>query len=192
MRVSREQAAENRERIVETAARMFRESGLDSVSVDAIMNAAGLTHGGFYGHFESKEALVEEAVERALERGVRKQSRHTNLGGLVSDYLSERHCADRANGCAITALGSDIARQGKGVRRGLTTHVRAQLDRFTRLLKGGTARSKRRRAIASLAGMVGGLTLARAVDDPALSKEILAATRDAFGRAPRSGSASGA
>jgi TetR/AcrR family transcriptional repressor of nem operon len=192
MRVSREQAAENRERIVETAARMFRENGFDNVSVDAIMNAAGLTHGGFYGHFESKEALVEEAVERALERGVRKQSRHTNLGGLVSDYLSERHCADRANGCAITALGSDIVRQGKGVRCGLTTHVRAQLDRFTRLLKGGTARSKRRRAITSLAGMVGGLTLARAVDDPALSKEILAATRDAFGQVPRSGSASGA
>jgi TetR/AcrR family transcriptional repressor of nem operon len=183
MRVSREKAAENRERIVETAARMFRKDGFDGVGVDAIMNGAGLTHGGFYGHFGSKDDLTAEAVTRALRRGVEKQSRYTNLRDLVAGYLSERHCADRANGCAIAALGADMARQGEGVRRGLTAHVRAQLDRFTRLLRHGTAASRRRRAIIALAGMVGALTLARAVDDPALSKELLATARDAFGSA---------
>jgi TetR/AcrR family transcriptional repressor of nem operon len=76
-----------------------------------------------------------------------------------------------------------MARQGEGVRRGQTAHVRAQLDRFTRLLTNGTAASRRKRTITTLAGMVGALTLARAVDDPALSKEILAAARDAFGGA---------
>ena len=111
MRVSREKAAENRVRIVETASRLFREGGFEGVSVDAIMNAAGLTHGGFYGHFGSKDELAAEAVARALERSVEKQSRHTNLSDLVLEYLSERHCADRANGCAIAALGADIARQ---------------------------------------------------------------------------------
>jgi TetR/AcrR family transcriptional regulator, transcriptional repressor for nem operon len=178
MRVSREKAAENRERIVDTAARMFREHGFDGVGVDALMHGAGLTHGGFYGHFKSKDDLAAAAVTRALERSIERQSRYTNLEDLVSGYLSERHCADRANGCAVAALGADIARQGKGVRRALTAYVRAQLDLFTRLLRGGSAANRRKRAIVTLAGMVGALTLARAVDDPGLSKEILMATRE--------------
>jgi TetR/AcrR family transcriptional regulator, transcriptional repressor for nem operon len=181
MRVSREKAAENRERIVEAASRLFREKGFDGAGVDAIMHAAGLTHGGFYGHFGSKDDLAAEAVTRALARGAEKLGYHTTLGDLVSAYLSEGHCADRANGCAIAALGADMARQNKGVRHGLTAYVRTQLDHFTRLLKYGTAASRRRRAIATFAGMVGALTLARAVDDPALSKEILDAARGAFG-----------
>ena len=185
MRVSREKAAENRERIVETAARMFREEGFDGVGIDAIMSAAGLTHGGFYGHFGSKDDLAAEAVTRALQHGVEKQSRFTNLGDLVSSYLSGRHRADRANGCAIAALGGDIVRQRKGVRSALTASVRGQLDRFSRLLRSGTAASRRRRAITTLAGMVGALTLARAVNDPALSEEILEVARDAFGRRRR-------
>ena len=183
MRVSRDKAAENRERIVDTASRLFREKGFEGVGVDAIMNGAGLTHGGFYGHFGSKDDLAAEAVARALERSVEKQSRYTNLSDLVSEYLSERHCADRANGCTIAALGDEIARQRNGVRRALTEHVRGQLDRFTHLLRNGPAARRRKRAIATLVGMIGALTLARAVDDPALSKEILAVARNAFGEA---------
>jgi TetR/AcrR family transcriptional regulator, transcriptional repressor for nem operon len=182
MRVSREQAAENRKRIVETAARMFREKGFDGVGVDAIMKGAGLTHGGFYGHFRSKDQLAAEAVTRALERSTERQSRFTDLSDVVSDYLSERHRADRANGCAIAALGPEMVRQGEDMRRGVTAHVRAQLNRFSRLLKGGTAASRRKRAIATLAGIIGALMLARAVEDPALSEEILTTARDAFGQ----------
>ena len=114
--------------------------------------------------------------------------RFRDLGDLVSDYLSERHRADRANGCPIAALGADIARQGAGIRHGLTAHLRAQLNRVAQLLRGGTASSRRKRAIATLAGMVGTLTLARAVDDPTLSTEILAAARDTFGRSAVGGS----
>jgi TetR/AcrR family transcriptional regulator, transcriptional repressor for nem operon len=186
MRVSREKAAENRERVVETASRMFREGGFDGVGIDAIMSAAGLTHGGFYGHFSSKNDLAAEAMARALERSLSNQSRYTTLSDLVSAYLSERHCADRANGCAIAALGGDMVRQGKGVRSELTAYVRVRLNHFIGLLRGGTAASRRKRAIATLAGMVGALTLARAVDDPALAAEILAAARDAFGGARQS------
>jgi TetR/AcrR family transcriptional repressor of nem operon len=181
MRVSREKAAENRARIVETAARLFREEGFDGVGLDAIMSAAGLTHGGFYGHFGSKDDLAAEAVTRALQHGIEKQSRYTNLSDLVSGYLSRRHRADRANGCAIAALGGDIVRQGEGVRSVLTTSVRGQLVRISRLLRSGTAASRRRRAITTLAGMVGALTLARAVNDPGLSEEIVEAARDTFG-----------
>jgi TetR/AcrR family transcriptional repressor of nem operon len=181
MRVSREQAAENRKRIVETAARMFREKGFEGVGVDAIMKGAGLTHGGFYGHFRSKHDLAAEAITRALERSAERQRRFTGLRDLVSDYLSERHRANRANGCAIAALGGEMARQGEDIRRGVTAYVRVQLDRFSQLLKGGTAASRRKRAITTLAGIIGALMLARAVEDAALSDEILTAARDAFG-----------
>jgi TetR/AcrR family transcriptional repressor of nem operon len=182
MRVSREKAAENRQRIVETAARLFRENGFDGIGVDAIMKAAGLTHGGFYGHFASKEDLAAEAVAHALERNAEKQSRFTDLGALVADHLSERHRADRANGCTLAALGTDIARQCAGVRRGLTAFLRTRVDRFAELVKDGTAAHRRKRAITTIAGLYGALMLARAVDDPALSKEILAAARDEFGK----------
>ena len=183
MRVTREKAAENRARIVETASRLFREKGFDGVGLDAIMKESGLTHGGFYGHFASKEDLAAEAVMRALERGAERQSRFTELGGLVAGYLSERHRDDLGNGCALAALGGDMARRSDSVRRGPTAHVRLQLDRLTQLITGGTAASRRKRAIATLAGLVGALTLARAVDDPDLSNEILAAAREAFGKA---------
>src|SRR5260370_22815962 len=144
------------------------------------MNGAGLTHGGFYGHFGSKDDLAAEAVARALECSVEKQSRYTNLTDLVSEYLSERHCADRANGCAIAALGADVARRHDGVRRGLTEHVRGHLARLARIIKNGPAKRRRKHAMATLAGLEGALTLAPSVDDPALSKEILAAARAAF------------
>jgi TetR/AcrR family transcriptional repressor of nem operon len=182
MRVSREKAAENRERIVETAARLFRENGFDGIGVDAIMKGAALTHGGFYVHFASKDDLAAEAVTLALQQGCEWLNRVSDLDDFVADYLSERHRADLANGCALAALGADIARQGEGVRRELTAGLRAQLDRFADFFKDRTAARRRKRAIATLAGLVGALTLARAVDDVALSREILAAARDEFGK----------
>lgn len=184
MRVSREQAAENRERIVDAAARLFRDKGFDGVGVDAIMKEAGLTHGGFYGHFASKDALAAEAVTRALKGNGARQADLAGLAGIVSEYLSERHRADRANGCTVAALGADCGRQGPAVRKNLTAGVRAQIRHLAGLLKRGTPASRRRRAIAAYAGMVGTLTLARAVDDPELSREILAAGRVVFGKEP--------
>jgi TetR/AcrR family transcriptional repressor of nem operon len=183
MRVSREKAAENRERIVETASRLFRQKGVDGVGIDAIMSGAGLTHGGFYGHFGSKDDLLAEAVTRALERSAEKLSRNVNLAELVDSYLSDRHLADRAGGCALAALGSDIARHGDGARRGMTAYIRDQLERLAGLMPKWPMAKRRKRAIAALSGMVGALTLARVVDDPALSREILAAARQEFGKA---------
>jgi TetR/AcrR family transcriptional regulator, transcriptional repressor for nem operon len=184
MRVTREKAAESRARIVETAARLFRERGFDGVGLDAIMKEAGLTHGGFYGHFTCKEDLAAEAVARALEQSAGLQSRYTNVADFVSGYLSENHFADRANGCVLAALGGDVARRGEGIRAGVTSYVRAQLDRLAGFFR-GTAAARRRRAIATLAGIVGALTLARAVEDPVLSAEILSTARQVFGSALR-------
>jgi TetR/AcrR family transcriptional regulator, transcriptional repressor for nem operon len=191
MRVSREKAAENRKRIVETASRMFRQEGFDRAGIDAIMKAAGLTHGGFYCHFGSKEDLAAEAVISALARSLEKQGRHKTLSGLVRGYLSEQHCANRTNGCALAALGGDIARQSKAVRSGVTDYIHAQLSQLVSLIRGGTAASRRRRAITALSGMVGALTIARAVEDPALSSEILETARDVFGGRSRNMHAKG-
>lgn len=181
MRVSREQAAQNRRRIVDAAARLFRDKGFDGVGVDAIMKSAGLTHGGFYGHFESKEALAAEASAAALRANAAHQAGAASLSALVGDYLSERHRTDRANGCAVAALGADIGRQGAVLRRTFTASVRAQVERIGSFLKHGTPATRRRRALATYAGMVGALTLARAVDDPDFAQEILAAARERFG-----------
>ena len=180
MRVTREKAAENRVRIVETASRLFREKGFDGVGLDLIMKEAGLTHGGFYGHFTCKEDLAAEAVARALEQGTGLLSRYTNVADFGSDYLSESHFADRANGCALAALGGDMARRRDGVRSGATSYLRAQLERLAGFFR-GTAAARRRRAITTLAGIVGALTLARAVEDPVLSDEILSTARQVFG-----------
>ena len=173
MRVTREKAAENREKIVATAARLFRENGFDGVGLDAIMESAGLTHGGFYRHFRSKDDLAAEAVAHGLatRTGGWQRCRPWRRWSLA--YLSPEHRANRGNGCMIAALGSDMTRQGKGVRRALAADVRAQIDRLAGWTDGPNAAARRRRAIATLAGMVGALILARAVEDPTLSDEIL-------------------
>src|SRR5690242_4976133 len=127
MRVTREQAAENHDRIVETAARLFRERGFEGVGVAELMQAAGLTHGGFYGHFESKEDLMERACERALEGSTERWRRRADgargpaaLRALARGYLTERHRDDPGNGCLLASLGPDAARHGPGVRRAIT------------------------------------------------------------------------
>jgi TetR/AcrR family transcriptional repressor of nem operon len=176
MRVARQKAAENREKIVATAARLFREKGFDGVGLDAIMKSAGLTHGGFYRHFRSKDDLAAEAVAYGLATSASRQAKLPSQEALVSGYLSSKHRADLAHGCTIAALGSDVTRQGKEVRRASAVHVRSQIDRLAGWLD---VAARRRRAIATLAGMVGALILARAVDDAALSDEILVAGRAA-------------
>lgn len=182
MRVSREKAVENRQRVVEAAARLFRCDGFDGVGVDAIMKEAELTHGGFYGHFASKEALMAEAMALALGRSMAWQAGLGSLSELAAGYLSDRHRADHANGCPMAALGGDVARQSPALRKAVTAGTHQQVDRIVSLLKRGTPAARRQRALATYAGMVGALTLARAVDDPALAREILTAARDAFGK----------
>jgi TetR/AcrR family transcriptional repressor of nem operon len=181
MRVTREKMAENRERIVATAARLFRENGFDGVGVDAIMQGVGLTHGGFYRHFRSKDDLAAEAVAYGLAASAEKQAVLASVDDLVAAYLSPAHRDNRGGGCVMAALGGDVARQGIAVRRKLTVHVRGQLDRLAGWIVGGSAAARRERATATLAGLVGAMVLARAVDDPELSDEILAAARAAYG-----------
>ncbi|HVK79996.1 MAG TPA: helix-turn-helix domain-containing protein [Verrucomicrobiae bacterium] len=178
MRVSREQAETNRAAIVTAASRLFREKGFDGVGVDAIMQAAGLTHGGFYRNFASKDALAAEAIDRAFAGASRDA---TSIRDYAARYLTPKHRDNPAAGCTFAALAGDVAREGKAVRHTFTQHVEAYLDRFVGWMEGRTAAVRRKQAINALAGLVGALTLARAVDDPELSDEILAAARSAYG-----------
>ena len=141
MRVSRIQAAENRERILDVATRLFRERGIDGIGVDDLMKAAGLTHGGFYGHFKSKEDLVAQACARAVARmrqnwtNVVDQSTGDPLHALAATYLTPKHRDSAGRGCPMAALGSEIARQGHTVRRAFTDELRPFFDYFPQSFK---------------------------------------------------------
>ena len=131
MKVSREQAAQNRERIVEAAAQLFRERGFDGIGVADLMKKAGLTHGGFYGHFSSKDDLIAEASARALTRSLADWSKVADrasgdpLSAVAGAYLTSRHRDNPGAGCLLAALGPDVSRQGPAVRRTVTDYVRS-------------------------------------------------------------------
>ncbi|HJZ77901.1 MAG TPA: TetR family transcriptional regulator [Vicinamibacterales bacterium] len=178
MRVTREQAAANRERVVEAASMLFRRHGFDGVGVADIMNAAGLTHGGFYGHFASKEDLAAEACAHSHADpwpAWMEAPPEQRLAGIVRSYLTPHHRDNRTGGCLFAALGSDVGRQPRSVRRAFTKRVRAKIDLLRAVVSGRSAAARRERALATLAGLVGALILSRAVDDRALSDEILEA-----------------
>jgi TetR/AcrR family transcriptional regulator, transcriptional repressor for nem operon len=179
MKVSREQAAANHERIVDQAAKLFRERGFDGIGVADLMKSAGLTHGGFYGQFASKEALMAEACERAAGRmidrwnGMADAGTANPLAEAARSYLSASHRDTPGTGCLMATLGPEASRQAKPVRDAVTQSLMATLDALTRLAPGKSAAEKRRKAIAAFSGMVGAMVLARAVNEPELSEEIL-------------------
>jgi len=179
MKVSREQAAQNRERIVEAAAQLFRERGFDGIGVADLMKEAGLTHGGFYGHFSSKEDLIAEASARALTHSLTlwsklaKRAPRDPLSAIAGVYLTSRHRDNPGAGCLLAALGPDVSRQGTGVRRAVTDSVRAAVDLLANLVPRKSKAARRQTAIVTYATLVGAMVMARAVDDRALSQEIL-------------------
>ena len=179
MKVSREQAAQNRERIVDAAARRFRERGFEGIGVADLMKEAGLTHGGFYGHFSSKEDLMREASVRALTGSVAlwstlaERAPRDPLAAIAGVYLTSRHRDNPGAGCLLAALGPDVSRQGTGVRRAVTDSVRAAVDLLANLVPRKSKAARRQKAIVTYATLVGAMVMARAVDDRALSQEIL-------------------
>ena len=179
MRVTRDRVEAHSERILTVAGTLFREHGYDGISVADIMKRAGLTHGGFYGHFASKEDLAAEITLRVLAREgwlERLTGKHDPaLADVVRGYLSTRHRDDPGHGCVFAALGSDAARQPRTVRRAFTEGLRIRLEALLALIPGRSATKRRQRALATLATLVGAMVLSRAVDDSKLSSDILEA-----------------
>jgi TetR/AcrR family transcriptional repressor of nem operon len=186
MKVTREQMALNRQHLLEIASRRFRERGFDGVSVAEVMQEAGLTHGGFYGHFASKEALAAEAATQALMQTVKRWNATLENRGveglerIVDAYLSQRHVDSPGTGCAIAALGPELARQGEPVRSAFAVELENMVDALAGFMPGADAAERRSRALPLMAQMVGAVVLARAFGRGVLATEILDAVRKAI------------
>lgn len=184
MRVSRIQAAENRETVINVASRLFRERGFDGIGLKDLMEGAGLTQGAFYKQFASKEDLAVEASRRALESASRRwsdaagQNPEDPLGAVLAFYLSGDHREEKMDGCPIVALGADAARQGPDVKAAFEAGIKAHLDVLGRFIAGSGGEAPSGKAMAILSTMVGAVTLSRIVSDPDLAQAILDAAAE--------------
>jgi TetR/AcrR family transcriptional regulator, transcriptional repressor for nem operon len=181
MRYPVAETAEKHSRILSAASALFREHGFAGVSVGKIMQATGLTHGPFYNHFESKEALISESLHDASEKALAAMDAASGtpqeLQAYLHGYLSKEHRDAPGQGCLLAALAAEIARE-QDARSVVTRHVVAMTDRLQRLLPWRVKKNARSQSLRTLSMMVGALTLARAVDDPNLSEEILREARE--------------
>jgi TetR/AcrR family transcriptional regulator, transcriptional repressor for nem operon len=190
LRITRERAAENRARVVDAAAKLFRARGFDAVGVAELMRAAGMTHGGFYNHFESKEAVEAAACERVFDKAAANLSsiaqlpdpeeRRRAFAAYCTRYVSPEARAATAPSCPMVAFAGDVPRQSAELREAYAVGLRVYLEAFARAgAPGPGGQAERRRAILQFSELVGALTLARSVAaaDPELSDEILAAAQ---------------
>ena len=186
MRYSREHKLETHARIVKKASVRLREKGAHGIGVADLMKEAGLTHGGFYAHFDSREALVIEAFTHAMDRSTerwRKLAEQTppekRLAMIVNTYLTPLHRDDPGHGCSIPALGAEIARESPKTRRAFAGRLEQMIDTLAAQLPGVPRKAARKQAMAAIATMMGTLVLARVAGNGDFSDELLGAGRDA-------------
>jgi TetR/AcrR family transcriptional repressor of nem operon len=184
MGYSRAQKAKTHERIVKLASKRFREEGLAGIGIAELMKEAGLTVGGFYKHFDSRDHLVAEAVNSAFG-GWKRRVEAGKSGGppvsyerLIDEYLNEGHRDNPGTGCAFSALAPEIARSDKRTRALTSDQVRNDIQLIATLLPGRDKWRARSRAVLIISALVGAMSLARAVSDEALSREILETVRE--------------
>lgn len=170
------------ERILQAATRAIRRSGYAGTGVADIMREAGLTHGGFYAHFASREAMLAEAADRAgaesvsfLEQFASAAPTKDAYGALLKTYLSRAHVEGAETGCPVAALGSEMHRQAPEVRHAATRRIKDMIGLVARYAPDSDKPDGRRKALATTATMIGALILARAVDDRQLGDDVLAA-----------------
>ena len=181
MRVSRIQAEENRQTVIDAASRLFRGRGFDGIGLKDLMKGAGLTQGGFYKQFASKEDLAVQASRRAFESTFRRwlataaANPEDPLGAVLALYLGTDHREEKMDGCPIVALGSDAARQGSDVKASFEAGIEAHLELLGRLIGETDGEEPSGKAMAILSTMVGALILSRVVNDESLSKRFLQA-----------------
>ncbi len=196
-RASRQQTQDHRSAITEASARLMRERGIQGVSVSDLMAAAGLTHGGFYGHFASKDRLAAEACSHAFteslhrwQHRIAEQPDHAKaFQALTEAYLSARSRDTPGSSCPATALAGDVAREPSDtpLRAAFLAGTRQLIDVLTSLQGGGGVKADRREAIAQFATMVGAVILSRATAGDALSDEFLSAAREKLAHGATSG-----
>ena len=179
---SQSEKKSNHERILRTAGKRLREKGLEAVAIADVMKEVGLTVGGFYKHFDSRDDLVVEALRAASwQRPVQPADAtepSLSLAGFIDDYLSEKHRDRPGSGCLIGALVGDVARSNKRIRALTTEKVRSALELIAGLLPSKNKESARKQAVLIFSALVGALALSRAVSDTAFSDEILQSVRE--------------
>jgi TetR/AcrR family transcriptional regulator, transcriptional repressor for nem operon len=186
MRYSREHKLETHARIVKRASVRIREKGAHGIGVADLMKDAGLTHGGFYAHFDSREALVIEAFAYAMDRSNerwRKLAEQTppdkRLAAIVEQYLTPLHRDDPGHGCAVPTLGAEIARESPKTRKAFAAKLEQMIGLLAEQIPGVPRSTARKQAMATIATMMGALVLSRIAGNGDFSDEILAAGRDA-------------
>jgi TetR/AcrR family transcriptional repressor of nem operon len=181
MRVSRKQAAENRETVINVASRLFRERGFDGIGLKDLMKGAGLTQGAFYKQFASKEDLAAQASRRALDSASRRWAAaaaadpEDPLGAVIALFLSMEHREERADGCPVVALGADAARQSEDVKASFEAGIKKYLEMLGPWVGEPDGEDSTDKAMAILSTMVGAVVLSRAVNNKRLSKRFLQA-----------------
>jgi len=191
MRYSREHKLETHARIVKRASVKLREKGAHGIGVADLMKEAGLTHGGFYAHFDSREALVIEAFAHAMDRSTerwRKIAEQTppeqRMAAIVDAYLTPTHRDDPGHGCAIPTLGAEIARESHKTRKAFAAKLEEMIDALAAQIPDLPRKAARRQATALIATMMGTLVMARVAGNGEFSEEILSSGREAvLGRA---------
>ena len=185
MRYSREHKQETHDRIVRKASVRLREKGAHGIGVADLMKEAGLTHGGFYAHFDSREALVIEAFAYAMDRSMDHWRKMTGevapekrLALIAESYLSALHRDDPGHGCSIPALGAEIARESPKTRKAFAGKLDEMIEMLADHVTGLPRKAARKQAIATLATMAGTMLLARIAGSSELSDEVLKAGRD--------------
>jgi TetR/AcrR family transcriptional repressor of nem operon len=186
MRYSKEHKTETHARIVKNASVLLREKGAEGIGVAGLMKEAGLTHGGFYAHFESRDALIGEAFAHAMDQTTRRWRKRAEqapegqrLASVVNGYLTPSHRDDIGNGCALPALGAEVLRANPKTRKAAAAKLEDMIEMIAEQMPGGGSKAARRDAIATLATMLGALVLARMAGNGDFSSEILAAGRHA-------------
>ncbi len=173
MRRSKQQTAETRQQIIEAASALFRERGIEGVSVAEIMEEAGLTHGGFYKHFDSKEALLNEAAIAAFNESMcaweatlaNPENASQSVASLIDQYLSESHADDITHGCPVVALGSEISRRTSDLKHSFAAGIKGMIDVFEQQLKNEGIAESQNFAVVIVANLVGTMMLARCADN---------------------------
>ena len=184
MRYSKDHKAETHERIVKNASVRLREGGVASIGVADLMKEAGLTHGGFYAHFASRDALIDEAFVHAMDIAVRRWRKRADsapkdkaLAAIVTGYLTPQHRDDVGNGCALPALGAEVSRTSPKTRKAIAARIEEMVDTIAETMPAQTPKAARREAMGALATMMGTLILARMAGTGEFSDEVLTAGR---------------
>jgi TetR/AcrR family transcriptional regulator, transcriptional repressor for nem operon len=188
---SKAETAETRRRIVECAAREFRRNGIHATGLDEVMAAAGLTRGGFYRHFQSKDQLVAEACAAGMdtliaktESAARRGEGENGLDAFIDSYLAVSHRDDRAGGCPLAGLGSEMARADERTRAAVSAEFLKLVDLLAKQSRRRKPEQAKSDALFALSATVGAVTLSRIVTDPDVSRAILADTKRLLGRSP--------